>query len=244
MAERAVIENLTRTRARAIQERVDSSDQNIASRRRWRIPELAIGVVLMCGGALGAILLSRSGDSVVVVVGSAHNLDRGNQIRAQDLIALEVPLSFAASFVSGDEAAALIGQTMLINVKALAPLTTAMMSQTDELKPSEALVSAAVNVGNFPSDLTVGDSVRVVTVPDIALSESYEPTMFDEVVIVWSLVQPAANNDFALITFRSSLDLSLALAGAGEVHLARVAGVASKSIGESAGAGTGKDPGR
>ena len=244
MAERAVIENLTRTRARAIQERVDSSDQNIASRRRWRIPELAIGVVLMCGGALGAILLSRSGDSVVVVVGSAHNLDRGNQIRAQDLIALEVPLSFAASFVSGDEAAALIGQTMLINVKALAPLTTAMMSQTAELKPSEALVSAAVNVGNFPSDLAIGDSVRVVTVPDIALSESYEPTMFDEVVIVWSLVQPAANSDFALITFRSSLDLSLALAGAGEVHLARVAGVASKNIGEIAGAGTGKDPGR
>lgn len=244
MAERAVIENLTRTRARAIQERVDSPDKNVALRRRWRIPELAIGLVLMCGGALGAILLSRSGDSVVVVVGSAHNLDRGNQIRAQDLIALEVPLSFAASFVAGDKAAALIGQTMLINVKALAPLTTAMMSRTDELAPSEALVSAAVNVGNYPSDLAVGDNVRVVTVPDIALSESYEPTMFDEVVIVWSLIQPAANNDVALITFRSSLNLSLALAGAGEVHLARVASVANKSTGESAGTRTGKDPGR
>ena len=244
MAEQAVIENLTRTRARATQERMDSPDQSGASRRRWRIPELAIGLVLMGGGALGAILLSRSGDSVVVVVGSAHNLDRGSQISAQDLIALEVPLSFAASFVASDEAAALIGQTMLINVEALAPLTTAMMSQTDELQPSEALASAAVNVGNFPSDLAVGDNVRVVTVPDIALGESYEPTMFDEVVTVWSLVQPTANNDVALITFRSSLDLSLTLAGAGEVHLARVASVASKSTGESAGTGISKDPGR
>ena len=244
MAERAVNENLTRTRARAIQERVDSPDQSGASRRRWRIPELAIGLVLMCGGALGAILLSRSGDSVVVVVGSAHNLDRGSQISAQDLIALEVPLSFAASFVAGADAAALIGQTMLIDVKALAPLATAMMSRSSELQPSEALVSAAVTVGNFPSDLAVGDNVRVVTVPDIAFSESYEPTMFDQVVIVWSLVQPAANDNFALITFRSSLDLSLALAGASEVHLARVASVTSKNTGEGAWTGTGKDPGR
>ena len=110
MAESAVVENLTRTRARAIQDRVDSSEQKVATRRRWRIPELAIGVVLMCGGALGAILLSRSGDSMVVVVGSARNLERGSQITAQDLIALEVPSSFAASFVSGENAKSLSGE--------------------------------------------------------------------------------------------------------------------------------------
>ena len=72
----------------------------------------------MCGGALGAILLSRSGDSMVVVVGSAHNLERGVQITSQDLIALEVPSSFATSFVMGANAKSLIGQTMLINLNA------------------------------------------------------------------------------------------------------------------------------
>ena len=230
MAESAVVENLTRTRARAIQDRADSSDQKVATRRRWRIPELAIGVVLMCGGALGAILLSRSGDSMVVVVGSARNLERGVQITAQDLIALEVPSSFAASFVSGENAKLLIGQTMLINLNASSPITTAMLSPTVGLLPGEALTSSAIDVGKFPTDLAVGDSVRVVTVPDLAISESTEPSMFADEVIIYSITQTSDNNDVALVTFRSSLDLSMAIARAGEIYLVRIAGATTQLV--------------
>ena len=230
MAESAVVENLTRTRARAIQDRVDSSEQKVTTRRRWRIPELAIGVVLMCGGALGAILLSRSGDSMVVVVGSARNLERGSQITAQDLIALEVPSSFAASFVSGENAKSLIGQTMLINLNVSSPITTAMLSPTVGLFPGEALTSSAVDVGNFPVDLAVGDIVRVVTVPDLAISESTEPSMFADEVTIYSITQVSDNNDVALLTFRSSLDLSMAIARAGEIYLVRIAGAANQLV--------------
>jgi len=228
MAESAIVENLTRTRARAIQDRAETVDQKISTRRRWRIPELAIGVVLMCGGALGAILLSRSGDSMVVVVGSAHNLERGVKITAQDLVALEVPSSFATSFVMGENAKSLIGQTMLINLNASSPITTAMLSPTVGLLSGEALTSSAIDIGKFPVDLAVGDSVRVVTVPDLAISESTEPTMFADEVIIYSITQTSDNNDVALVTFRSSLDLSMAIARAGEIYLVRVAGVATQ----------------
>lgn len=195
MAESAVVENLSRTRARAMQDRADSSDQKVSTRRRWRIPELAIGVVLMCGGALGAILLSRSGDAMVVVVGSAHNLERGSQITAQDLIALEVPASFATSFVTGANAKSLIGQTLLINLNGSSPITTAMLSPTVGLLPGEALTGSAIDVGKFPVDLAVGDSVRVVTVPDLAISESTEPSMFADEVVIYSITQTSDNND-------------------------------------------------
>ena len=225
MTESAVVENFTRTRSRAIQDRADLADQKVSTRRRWRITELAIGVVLMCGGALGAILLSRSGDSMVVVVGSAHNLERGVQITSQDLIALEVPSSFATSFVMGANAKSLIGQTMLINLNASSPITTAMLSPTVGLLPGEALTSSAIDIGKFPVDLAVGDSVRVVTVPDMAISESTEPSMFANEVIIYSITQTSDNNDVALVTFRSSLDLSMAIARAGEIYLVRVAGV-------------------
>jgi hypothetical protein len=182
----------------------------------------------MCGGALGAILLSRSGDSMVVVVGSAHNLERGVQITAQDLVALEVPSSFATSFVMGANAKSLIGQTMLINLNASSPITTAMLSPTVGLLPGEALTSSAIDIGKFPADLAVGDSVRVVTVPDLAISESTEPSMFADEVIIYSITQTSDNNDVALVTFRSSLDLSMAIARAGEIYLVRVAGVVSQ----------------
>ena len=205
-----------------MQDRVETNQSERTAKRQWRIPELAVGLVLMLGGALGAILLSRSGDSIVVVVGAAHDLRRGEIINPQDLIAVEAPLSLAGSFVVGDQAASLIGQTVLVDLQASTPLTASMLSNQQQLQPTEALTSAAIQQGNYPVDLAVGDQVRLITVPDIALSQSSQPEMFDQVVTIWSL-NKSENNDIVLVTFRSSLDLSMAIARAGEVHIVRVA---------------------
>ena len=222
MANQAVVENLTRTRARAMQDRVETTQNERSEKRHWRIPEHAVGLVLMLGGALGAILLSRSGDSIVIVVGAAHDLQRGDKITPQDLIAIETPLSFAGSFVTEVQASSLIGQTVLVDLQASTPLTASMFSDQQQLLPNEALTSAAIHQGNYPIDLAVGDQVRLVTVPDIALSQTTQPELFDQVVTIWSL-NKSENNDIALVTFRSSLDLSMAIAKSGEVHIIRVA---------------------
>ena len=222
MANQTVVENLTRTRARAMQDRVETTQSEHTAKRRWRIPELAVGLVLMLGGALGAILLSRSGDSIVIVVGAAHDLQRGDKITPKDLIAVETSQSLSGSFITEAQASALIGQTALVDLRASTPLTVSMFSDQQQLLPNEALTSAAIQQGNYPIDLAVGDQVRIVTVPDIALSQNALPELFDQVVTIWSL-NKSENNDSALVTFRSSLDLSMAIAKAGEVHIVRVA---------------------
>ena len=222
MANQTVVENLTRTRARAMQDRVETTQSEHTAKRRWRIPELAVGLVLMLGGALGAILLSRSGDSIVIVVGAAHDLQRGDKITPKDLVAVETSQSLAGSFITEAQASALIGQTALVDLRASTPLTVSMFSDQQQLLPNEALTSAAIQQGNYPIDLAVGDQVRIVTVPDIALSQDALPELFDQVVTIWSL-NKSENNDSALVTFRSSLDLSMAIAKAGEVHIVRVA---------------------
>ena len=222
MANQTVVENLTRTRARAMQDRVETTQSEHTAKRRWRIPELAVGLVLMLGGALGAILLSRSGDSIVIVVGAANDLQRGDKITPKDLVAVETSQSLAGSFITEAQASALIGQTALVDLRASTPLTVSMFSDQQQLLPNEALTSAAIQQGNYPIDLAVGDQVRIVTVPDIALSQNALPELFDQVVTIWSL-NKSENNDSALVTFRSSLDLSMAIAKAGEVHIVRVA---------------------
>ena len=222
MANQTVVENLTRTRARAMQDRVETTQSEHSAKRRWRIPELAVGLVLMLGGALGAILLSRSGDSIVIVVGAAHDLQRGDKITPKDLVAVETSQSLSGSFITEAQASALIGQTALVDLRASTPLTVSMFSDQQQLLPNEALTSAAIQQGNYPIDLAVGDQVRIVTVPDIALSQDALPELFDQVVTIWSL-NKSENNDSALVTFRSSLDLSMAIAKAGEVHIVRVA---------------------
>lgn len=222
MANQTVVENLTRTRARAMQDRVETTQSGHTAKRRWRIPELAVGLVLMLGGALGAILLSRSGDSLVIVVGAAHDLQRGDKIMPKDLVAVETSQSLSGSFITEAQASALIGQIALVDLRASTPLTVSMFSDQQQLLPNEALTSAAIQQGNYPIDLAVGDQVRIVTVPDIALSQNAPPELFDQVVTIWSL-KKSENNDSALVTFRSSLDLSMAIAKAGEVHVVRVA---------------------
>ena len=222
MANQTVVENLTRTRARAMQDRVETTQSEHTAKRRWRIPELAVGLVLMLGGALGAILLSRAGDSIVIVVGAAHDLQRGDKIMPKDLVAVETSQSLSGSFITEAQASALIGQIALVDLRASTPLTVSMFSDPQQLLPNEALTSAAIQQGNYPIDLAVGDQVRIVTVPDIALSQDALPELFDQVVTIWSL-KKSENNDSALVTFRSSLDLSMAIAKAGEVHIVRVA---------------------
>jgi len=222
VANQTVVENLTRTRARAMQDRVETTQSEHTAKRRWRIPELAVGLVLMLGGALGAILLSRSGDSIVIVVGAAHDLQRGDKITPKDLVAVETSQSLSGSFITEAQASALIGQTALVDLRASTPLTVSMFSDQQQLLPNEALTSAAIQQGNYPIDLAVGDQVRIVTVSDIALSQNALPELFDQVVTIWSL-NKSENNDSALVTFRSSLDLSMAIAKAGEVHIVRVA---------------------
>ena len=205
-----------------MQDRVETTQGERTAKRHWRIPELAVGLVLMLGGALGAILLSRSGDSIVNVVGAAHDLRRGEKITREDLIAVETPLSMSNAFVADTRATSLIGQTVLVDIQASTPLTMSMFSDQQQLLPDEALTSAAIQQGNYPVDLAVGDQVRLITVPDIALSQSAQPEMIDRVVKIWSL-NKSENNDIVLVTFRSSLDLSMAIARAGEVHIVRVA---------------------
>jgi hypothetical protein len=185
----------------------------------------------MLGGALGAILLSRSGDSRVIVVGAAHDLQRGDKITPQDLVAVETSQSLSGSFITEAQASALIGQTALVDLQASTPLTVSMFSDQQQLLPNEALTSAAIQQGNYPIDLAVGDQVRIVTVPDLALSQNAIPELFDQVVTIWSL-NKSENNDSALVTFRSSLDLSMAIAKAGEVHIVRVADFQQQSSAE------------
>ncbi|MFM8948705.1 MAG: hypothetical protein ACKOHO_07415, partial [Acidimicrobiaceae bacterium] len=66
-----------------------------------------------------------------------------------------------------------------------------------------------------------GDQVRLVTVPDISLSQTAQPEMFDQVVTIWSL-HKSEKSELTFVTFRSSLNLSMAIARAGEVHISRV----------------------
>lgn len=183
---------------------------------------MALGLVLVIGGAFGALMMYRSGTESVTVVASSHRLQRGQLISPSDLVAIEIPGSAAHFFVRGLDAQSLVGKTIAVNVDAHVPLSSLMVTANRPLQASEALTSAPVEVGNYPSEIAPGDLVRVVLAPEITMSAATPPRMFEGVVTVWSIRLPEDFSDNAVITLRGPLDLAMAVAGAGRVHIVLV----------------------
>lgn len=198
----------------------DDLDQ--AGEKKRRVPEMVLGLVLVIGGAFGALVMYRSGTESVTVVSSSHKLQRGQLISSSDLVATEIPGGAAQFFVRGPEAQSLIGKTISVDVDAHVPLSTLMVTVNRPLESSEALTSVSVEMGDYPSEIAPGDRVRVVLAPEITLSAVSSPQMFENVVSVWSIQLPENFSDQAVITLRGPLDLAMAVAGAGRIHIVLV----------------------
>lgn len=197
-------------------------DLDQVSEKKRRMPEMALGLVLVVGGAFGALMMYRSGTESVTVVASAHKLYRGQLISPSDLVATEMPGSAAHFFVKGPDAKSLVGKTAAIDVDGHVPLSTLMVTTNTPLSPSEALTSAPVDIGNYPSEIAPGDRVRVVLAPELTMSAATAPLMFEDVVTVWSIQFPEDFSDQAVVTLRGPLALAMAVASAGRIHIVLV----------------------
>jgi hypothetical protein len=201
---------------------VTPDDLDQGNIRKRRIPEMAIGLVLIIGGAVGSLLLYQSASNTVTVVALSRDVARGQVVTARDLVAMQVPADAGRIFIAGRNAQQVIGKTLIVDGEKDSPIVASMLSTRSPLGPSEALVATSVDIGSYPPLLSEGDSVQLVFTPDITTSNVTPPTMYSNVVTVWSVSSPDDSLGKAVVTFRGPKDLALAVAGAGSVHIALV----------------------
>ena len=220
-----LITSLTRSRVRYGSNGVVAPDDlDQGNTRKRRIPEMAIGLVLIIGGAVGSLLLYQSASNTVTVVALSRDISRGHVVTANDLVAVQVPGDAAEMFISGSDAQQIVGKTLTIDGQKDSPIVAAMLSSRSPLTSGEALVSASIEIGNYPPRLSEGDSVQLVFTPDITTGNITPPTMYSNIVTVWSVSSPDDSLGKAVVTFRGPRDLALAVAGAGSVHIALIQG--------------------
>jgi hypothetical protein len=200
--------------------------QSARSVRKQRVPEMAIGIALVIGGALGSLLLFQSATNTITVVSASHVLSRGHVIAPGDLMAMELSEQSGRSFVQAGDAQSLVGKSMANDVGPSTPIHPSMLQVRDPLASGEALTSTAVEVGDFPPALADGDRVHLVFASDDSSGGALPPVLYGQVVTVWSIVQPDNSLSAAVITLRGPIDLALAIAGAGKVHVALLGDVA------------------
>ena len=193
------------------------------SPRPFRIPEVVVGVLLVAGCALAAVLLSQSGNDTSTVVVAARPIDRGSIIVADDLIGAEMTGATDA-MVGGADAKLLLGRVALVDIVPGTPFSEAIAAVAEPLAPDEALTSMALDPGQLPPDLAPNDRVRMIvtSVPDATGVAA--TTLLDDLATVWSVV-PAPDGLSTIVTLRGPISLSSEVAAAYKVQLARDEGL-------------------
>lgn len=152
-------------------------------KRRVRLPELAVGLVVVVGFALAAVLWQLNATQKEPVLAAARDLSRGDVLTARDLRVVYVSADDPIAHVGRDELARLVGRTVLSDVEAGALLTPAMTADGSALAPGEGVVGLSLEPGQVPTTrLRPGDLVNVVAAPS-AGTEPAAQAQADEVLV-------------------------------------------------------------
>jgi hypothetical protein len=133
-------------------------------KRRRRVPELALGVLLMLVGALAGLILLTSDRDRTPVLALAGDVARGEVIEANDLRTVMVAADSGLAHVPADEADRLVGQAALTDLAGGSVVTENQFAQPAEvLAPGDGTVGLSLERGQLPSlNLAPGDRVKVV----------------------------------------------------------------------------------
>ena len=190
----------------------------MGDRTAFRPPEVVLGVLLVAGCALGAVLWQRNVDDAVTVVVAVRPIERGSPIAADDLGGVRMSGDTSA-LVDGSAARSLLGQYATVDIASGVPFTPALVTGESPLAIDEALTPIALAAGEVPPDLAATDVVRlVVTTVD---GDRTETTTLDERASVWS-VDLAPDDVTTVVTVRGSVALAVSVSGAASVRLVRV----------------------
>ena len=145
-----------------VRQRNSAAEKSLRITRR-RIPELAVGVVLLGLGAIGAMLLSGDPPAKVPVLVWAEEVVRGQRVSVEDLGIVEVDIDGQVDVMSASAAEEIVGKRVLFKGNKGAFVSRGMLSDGLGLLDEEAVVGMRVGPGQYPSStLSTGDVVDLV----------------------------------------------------------------------------------
>lgn len=132
--------------------------------RRGRLPELAIGLALMIGFALAAVLWHSSSSQKDPVLALSVDVARGDTIDAADLrvvyVASDDPITAVPQAASGE----IVGRIAVTDLDAGTLVSRRLVADRVALQQGDGVVGLALDPGQYPANgLLPGDKVNVVT---------------------------------------------------------------------------------
>ena len=131
---------------------------------RRRIPELAVGVVLVGLGAIGALMLAGREVPRASVLVWANDVTRGQVVATTDLGVASIDVDVPVDVVNVAAAADVIGRTVAFDANAGGFVSGALLDVGSVIPPDFAVVGLRLGAGRYPvSTLAAGDVVDLLT---------------------------------------------------------------------------------
>jgi hypothetical protein len=193
------------------------------SRSRVRLPELVLGVLLVAGGALAAVVWHSSTTATSQVTVLARALERGEMVTASDLRSASARLSGVA-ITPWAEAGSLVGRVASTDLAAGTPVSRSLLVTEPLLASAEGLVALALGAGDAPP-LEVGDLVDVVPAEaEGGVDPAAISAPLATAATVWR-VEPAGDRESrVVVTLRLPVEAARTVASTSGARLVRIGG--------------------
>lgn len=192
-------------------------------RKGVRIPEFAIGLLIVCVCIIGAFMWQNSDATGTKVLVTSRALKRGHEIQASDLSSITLTSSDDIALLETSTATDVIGMRALTDIVAGSPLTSSQIISVDPLSSTEGLAGITVTKSQAPANLAAGDNVQVIAV-DSQSDGTNLTTVIDSKIQVWEMSEPDELSGDRSVTLRVAITSVNVLVGHDELHLVKVVG--------------------
>lgn len=191
-----------------------------------RLPDVLVGVAVVVGCALAAVVWSASsagGDAVLALV---DPIARGQVVTLENLKSVEVSTQEDVGLIPRTESGQVVGRRALAPLPAGALLSASQFATTPPVQPGEAVVGLALGQGEYPiGGMAPGDVMSVVLTPGQGGSDGDEGVLVPAAEIY--AVAPIGSQGemfVSLLVAESEVTQVTSAASVDRVRLALVAG--------------------
>ena len=192
-------------------------------RKGVRIPEFAIGLLIVCICIIGSFMWQNSDAAGTKVLVTSRALERGHEIQASDLSSITLTSSDDIALLATSSATAVIGMRLTTDIVAGSPLIPSQLISVRPLTTTEGLAGITVTKAQAPANLAAGDNVQVIAV-DSQSDGTNLTTSIAAKIQVWEISQPDELSGDRSVTLRVVIASANELVGHDELHLVKVVG--------------------
>lgn len=190
-------------------------------RRKVRVPELAIGLFVIASSVTVSVVLNTDDSRGTGVLAVNRAVERGETIARGDLTVVTLTADQNIALLSTRLTEEVVGMRAAVDIETGTPLSASHLFDVAPLSSTDAVVGIVVDDSKSPSDLVVGDTVRVVFL-DSSLEEGDVVTTLPSLAEVWTVSSADGLSSERSISLRIPRLVADSFVGHDEIHLVKV----------------------